>query len=73
MNPWLPEKKVMKGFLRIFDPEMSFWLVQNPGLFLSFQLVWNLSSEGLRTSRNDPTSGNDSRISQRLMTVCLDD
>jgi len=55
MNPWLPEKKVMKGFLRIFDPEMSFWLVQNP------------------SEKRFPTSGNDSRISQRLMTVCLDD
>jgi len=48
----------------VFVPKMSFWLVQNPGLFLSFQLVWNLSSipnksEGLRTSRNDPSSGND--------------
>src|SRR4030042_5130243 len=59
--------------------EMSFWLVQNPSSYLSFQLVWNLSwmpdkSERLRTSRNDPTSGNDNPetfLMNSLVSSCL--
>ena len=58
---------------------MSFWLVQNPSSYLSFQLVWNLSwmpdkSERLRTSRNDPTSGNDNPetfLMNSLVSSCL--